>query len=449
MLRSGTETELAPAVLIERHRGRPGAFVLDRSGRDSWSFAGERPVRRLVVEAGGRTRVWNGRRWQPVDRDPIEAIAAFVRNEEAQPIGALRSLEPPAVLPRTVGYLAYDLGRFIEDVPRAGPDPVGAPLAVLSTYARVDAWHPASGRIERIVFESARRSMPPPPEPATAAQAPALDEAAYRRGFARIQSAIEAGEIYQANLARAMVLDFDGDPLETYRRLRARQPVPWGAYLDVTPWRILSNSPECFLWIDGDTIRTFPIKGTRPRGSSSEEDERLKRELESDEKENAEHLMIVDLERNDLGRVCEVGSVTVPELARVHTFSTLHHLVSEVRGRLRPGVGLDDVLRATFPGGSITGAPKIRAMEIIAEVEPFDRGVYTGAVGCFNGERSVALNIAIRTAVVSAGRIYYFTGGGIVADSNVEAEYRETQTKALAFLESLGAESALERVAAR
>ena len=203
---------------------------------------------------------------------------------------------------------------------------------------------------------------------------------------------------------------------------------------------MLSASPERFLRVRGRVVETDPMKGTRPRGGSAEADEALQRELKNDEKENAEHLMIVDLERNDLGRVCETGTVSVPVLGRIETFSTLHHLVSEVRGVLRAGVGLADVLRATFPGGSITGAPKIRAMEIIAEVEAYERGVYTGAIGCFNGERSVALNVAIRTAVAAGDRISYFAGGGIVADSVAAAEYRETETKALAFVESLGAE---------
>ncbi len=433
---------LAPGALLDRQRGRPGAFVLDRAGRTSWSFAGASPVRRLVVERSGRARHWNGRRWKWIDDDPIETIAAFVRREHAEPLSRPDSLDNETVVPRTVGYLAYELGRFIENVPSAGPSLVGTPLAVLSTYAQVDAWHPLIGRIERLVFERAGRRQPPPPEPFPAPANPPTGDGGYRRAFARIQRAISAGEIYQANLARVMVLPLNGDALDAYLRLRNRQPVPWGAYLEVAPWHLLSNSPECFLSISGSTVRTFPIKGTRPRGASLEADEALRRELANDEKENAEHLMIVDLERNDLGRVCEIGSVTVPVLGEVQTFSTLHHLVSEVRGTLRRDVGLVDVLRATFPGGSITGAPKIRAMEIIAEVEPHERGVYTGAIGCFNGERSVELNIAIRTAVAAGNRIVYFAGGGIVADSVAAAEYRETETKALAFIESLSQEHA-------
>jgi para-aminobenzoate synthetase component 1 len=202
---------------------------------------------------------------------------------------------------------------------------------------------------------------------------------------------------------------------------------------------LLSNSPECYLRVDGQIVRTLPIKGTRPRAGDRAKDRGLARDLARDAKERAEHLMIVDLERNDLGRVCRTGSVTVPAFAEVASFATVHHLVSEVRGCLREDVSLADMLRATFPGGSITGAPKIRAMEIIAEVEQAARGVYTGAIGFFNGPRSLELSIAIRTAIATADAVHYSTGGGIVADSRVDGEWEETVTKARAFMDTIGA----------
>ena len=186
-----------------------------------------------------------------------------------------------------------------------------------------------------------------------------------------------------------------------------------------------------------DRISTWPIKGTRPRGADRDEDRRLREALLRDPKEMAEHIMIVDLERNDLGRVCEVGSVAVPRQAFVQSFRTVHHIVSEVRGRLREDCGPADLLRATFPGGSITGAPKIRAMQIIEEIEPTARGVYTGAVGAFNGPRSVDLNIAIRTAIATDSHLSYATGGGIVSDSRLESEYDETVIKARAFVDTM------------
>ncbi len=203
----------------------------------------------------------------------------------------------------------------------------------------------------------------------------------------------------------------------------------------------MSNSPECFLERDGDRVATFPIKGTRRRGASAADDRRLLDELRASEKERAEHLMIVDLERNDLGRVCRFGSVRVPELARPSSLPSLHHLESVVEGRLRPRVSTADLLRATFPGGSISGAPKIRAMEIIAELESAPRRFYTGAIGFIDGARWARLNIAIRTAVVAGPRLLYHSGGGIVADSVPEREYEETMLKAQSFFAAIGADA--------
>jgi para-aminobenzoate synthetase component 1 len=346
---------------------------------------------------------------------------------------------------RTVGYLAYELGAHIERVPAVPNDPVGAPLAVFSTYSQVDMLDTHAGTETRVEFRDSRTRKSDQPVPAggvpvapSGAEPDDLElRACYRRGFDRIAAAIRDGEIYQANLTRRLRRPFADDPFACYLRLRARQPVPCGAYLDLGSLHILSNSPECFLRIDRDWIETRPIKGTRKRGTDPAEDQEEIASLVADPKEIAEHVMIVDLERNDLGRICTVGSVEVAEHTRVLSLATLHHLESTVRGRLRSRVGAADVLRATFPGGSVTGAPKIQAMRIIAEVEPSARGIYTGAIGAFNGPRRAELNIAIRTAVVADGFVTYGTGGGIVADSRPDAEYEETVTKSLAFLDSL------------
>jgi para-aminobenzoate synthetase component 1 len=343
-----------------------------------------------------------------------------------------------------VGYFAYELGAFIEDVPPTAHDPVGAPLAVLATYDRVEAWHPATGATGAIVFkdnapvllEPLRRGAHSTTSSAVGIR-PNDDRSAYLTGFEHVKSAIAAGDIYQANLSRRIRFELEVSPADAYRRLRERQPVPHGAYLDLGAWQLLSNSPECFLRIDGEIIRTFPIKGTRGRAIERARDRALARELAADPKERAEHLMIVDLERSDLGRICRIGSVSVPAFAEVVSFATLHHMVSEVRGCLAVNVGLAGVLRATFPGGSITGAPKIRSMEIIAEVEDSARGVYTGAIGFLNGSRSVELSVAIRTAVTTAGTLHYCSGGGIVADSQANAEWNETETKAQALFDAV------------
>jgi para-aminobenzoate synthetase component 1 len=214
--------------------------------------------------------------------------------------------------------------------------------------------------------------------------------------------------------------------------------MPRNAYIDAESFQILSNSPELFLERHGTRIATQPIKGTRSRGQTSAEDARRRAELRSDSKERAEHVMIVDLERNDLGRICRTGTVRVPHAPRVHSYPTLHHLVSTVEGTLAEDVPTAEVIRATFPGGSITGAPKIRAMEIIDALEPNTRGVYTGALGLIDAAGDMHLSLPIRTAVTTGGRIYYSAGGGIVADSDADAEYAESLLKAEGLLAALG-----------
>lgn len=445
-------TVLAPWGLFARHAGRPDAYFLDRAGTDVWSFAGSCASAQLLVRDDGR--VLHGERgaWRDVGGDPIEAIAAFVHDGEADVRAEPFSRD--VALPRTVGFLAYELGRYAQPVALRRSDPLGLPVALLSRYDEFDAWHPRYGAREAVRFRAApltTTALPPLPlTRSVGAGAPPLysphvdvaAELAYRRGFARIKEAIRAGDIYQANLSRRITMALSVPPAIAYRRLRAAQPVPNGAFLDLGRRQILSNSPECFLHVAGNTVSTWPIKGTRARATDRrdpEADRRVRAELLADPKEMAEHIMIVDLERSDLGRVCEIGSITVPRRAFVQSFRTLHHLVSEVRGHLREDCGLADVLRATFPGGSITGAPKIRAMQIIDEVEPSARGVYTGAIGTFNGSRSVDLNIAIRTAITGDGRADYHTGGGIVADSRLQCEHEETVTKARAFLDTVAA----------
>jgi para-aminobenzoate synthetase component 1 len=435
---------LAPWSLFAPHEERPFSFLLDRAGTSAPSFAGSSPSRQLVVRADGTATIWNGARWSHVAGHPIRVIDAFVDECRREVRSASADVPTAWPLPRTVGYLAYELGRWIEEIPAVADDPVGMPLAVLSTYDRVDAWDPAHRRVVHVEFDAGAEGEPPrSPTPGNfrattnAIRGDAWKRDRYRNGFATIKAAIGRGDIYQANLSRRISRTSTEAPAAVYRRMRARQPVPQGAYLELDGFALLSNSPECFLRIHDESIDTFPIKGTRPRHGSRALDDVARTELTRDPKELAEHVMIVDLERNDLGRVCRTGTVDVPSFAAVRSFATVHHLVSRVNGRLRPDCGLAAVLEATFPGGSITGAPKIKAMELIAAVEPTARGVYTGAIGSFNGPRSVELNVAIRTAVSCGGYIHYSSGGGIVADSNEPAEYEETVTKARAFLDSL------------
>jgi para-aminobenzoate synthetase component 1 len=264
-----------------------------------------------------------------------------------------------------------------------------------------------------------------------------LDAAAYRRAFGRIQTYIRDGDCYQVNLARRYVASADGDAWTAYRCLRSRNPSPFGAYLHLPFCRVLSASPERFLELRGDRVETRPIKGTRPRAADPARDAALARELAASAKDRAENLMIVDLLRNDLGKSCVPGSIAVPRLFEVEHHPTVHHLVSTVTGRLRPDRDAIDLLRGCFPGGSITGAPKLRAMQIIEELEPHRRGLYCGSIGYIGFDGAMDTNIAIRTLVCSEGIARFWAGGGIVADSDCDAEYRETEDKAAALLRLL------------
>ena len=249
---------------------------------------------------------------------------------------------------------------------------------------------------------------------------------------------VHAGDVFQVNLSQRLLAPLTEHPLELYGRLRKTSPSPFGCYFDLGDFQILSASPERFLQLSADgEVSTRPIKGTRPRGKTPAEDAALLRDLTTNPKDRAENVMIVDLLRNDLGRVCEYGSVRVPAVCEVESFSHVHHLVSEVRGKLRPGLTAFDLLRAAFPGGSVTGAPKVRAMEIIAELEPTARGPYCGSVGWVGFDGAMDTNILIRTFTAGRGWLQFPVGGGIVADSDPATEYEETLHKAAGLLRAL------------
>ena len=325
-----------------------------------------------------------------------------------------------------VGYLGYGLKRHIERLPNTVHDDLRLPECYLAFYDRINAIEPQS-------------LAPPPPAPAMPPQFRCLQsnftQDAYEASVRRALEYIEAGDIYQVNLSQRFQSACPADPFDVYLCLRAQSPSPFGAYLNYPEFSVLSSSPERFLRYEprGRTIETRPIKGTRPRGACPETDRALARELLASEKERAENVMIVDLERNDLGRVAEIGSVTVDGLFELETYATVHHLTSTVRARLRQDRGIVDLLRATFPGGSITGAPKIRAMRVIDELEPVARGVYTGTIGYLGLDGAMDLNIAIRTIVIKDGQASFHVGSGIVADSEPALEYEETLHKGAAM----------------
>jgi para-aminobenzoate synthetase component 1 len=257
----------------------------------------------------------------------------------------------------------------------------------------------------------------------------------------RAQSYIRAGDIYQVNLSQRLQASWARTGWDLFESLARTSPAPFAAYLDCGRFQLASSSPELFLRLSGDAVVTRPIKGTRPRDADPTRDTQLAYELQTSTKEMAELVMITDLLRNDLGRVCEYGSVQVPELVRLERFAHVQHLVSTVEGRLRRGVTHLKALAACFPGGSITGAPKIRAMEIIDELESVARGPYTGALGYLGFNRESQLSVIIRTAIRQGHRAWFHTGAGIVADSQPEAEYEETLAKAQGFLQALQAEA--------
>jgi para-aminobenzoate synthetase component 1 len=260
----------------------------------------------------------------------------------------------------------------------------------------------------------------------------------YMASVRKAKEYIASGDIYQINLSHRLTIDWAGDAFALYMKLLETHPAPMSSYLDFGGFQIISNSPECLLRVADGVAETSPIKGTRKRGGGPVEDKALVEELRASRKERAEHVMIVDLERNDLGKVCLPGSVEVSSFEEIVTYPHLHHMVSTIRGKLTGTMDSPAALRALFPGGSITGAPKVRAMQIIDEIEKSARSIYTGGIGWFDASGAAEVSVAIRTAIYKDGRLHLSVGGGIVADSVPEDEYDETILKAQDFLRALG-----------
>lgn len=440
-----------------------GGFVfLDSALRDPalgrYSFLMADPFHRLVAE-GTRVTLDGA----PVAGDPFAALADLM---------ARYPLPRPEDLPPFIGGLAgsfgYGLRHHVERLPRHRQTPnqhggqaipdllVGAyDLVVALDHVAGRGWLISSGypavreaeRTERAraridwargLYDAATREGEPSADWAIAAR-PDLDGAQYKAMIRRTIDYIEAGDIYQANITQRFRarLHAGVDRLALYRALRRRNPASFAAFLEFGDTAILSSSPERFLKLQDGAVETRPIKGTRPRGRNAAEDAALAAELLASEKDRAENLMIVDLLRNDISRVCRMGSVKVPVLWGLESFATVHHLVSVVTGEMLPEKNAVDLLRATFPGGSVTGAPKIRAMEIIAELEPSPRGPYCGAIGYLGFDGSMDSNIVIRTYCVKGDDLTFQVGGGIVADSDPQAELEESLTKAKALIETL------------
>ena len=357
---------------------------------------------------------------------------------------AVGSLDRFACGPGYVGCTAYDLGLPPKAVRRAPP--LAQPLVDLFRPAHRIILRPGrapefSGWEARKRWEAATERKAAAAHQAAAAHAAAPDRSFDQPGFeAAVRRALEyirAGDIYQINLSVAQRVLLDEPPLAVYRRLRAINPSPWMAYADFGDWQLLCGSPELLVEVKGGRARAKPIAGTRKKTGDPATDAAMRRELCSDAKERAEHVMLVDLARNDLGRIAEYGTVEVAELGAVEEYSHVMHLVSDVRARPAAGVGPEDVFRALFPGGTVTGTPKVRAMEIIAELEPVARGMYTGAFG-WTGVDAAQWNILIRSAVVRGGEAVVQAGAGIVADSDPTREWKESLRKAEALRLAFG-----------
>jgi len=348
-----------------------------------------------------------------------------------------------------VGYFSYDLRHRIEQLPRWCDYDVDIPLAILCFYDHALVFDHETDLTEWVALSGA--SALPPLPPGRAADIPVgieevtldsnFSRAEYIEALKRTKEYIAAGDIFQVNLSQRFAGECRADGLVIYERLRAINPAPFSAYMKYPDFEIISSSPERFLLVRGDSVTTRPIKGTRPRREGDEVfNSRMMEELKSSIKDHAELAMIVDLERNDLGRVCKYGTVRVAEHAVLETYPTVYHLVSTVQGQLyRQKHDEFSLIKAAFPGGSITGAPKIRAMEIIEELEPHARNIYTGSIGYVSFHGRMDLNIVIRTMLKKDDVVYMQFGGGIVADSDPEAEYEETLHKGKALFEAVNA----------
>ena len=363
-----------------------------------------------------------------------------------------------------VGYFSYDLCHFIERLPTRAVDDLNLPECYLAFYDAAVAFDHLENKVylvstgfpeldegkrlrraeERLQELRSQVMLAAPPAaivPAAAGKGAALKanftHEGYLEAVAKAREYICAGDIFQVNLSQRFETDLNTPPYELYKRLRKINPAPFANYFNFDGVSIVGASPERFLKVRGDWVETRPIKGTKPRGKTPEADRALAESLLKSVKDRAENIMIVDLERNDIGRVCRYGTVKVTELAILETYPTVFHLTSTVVGQLSEGKDRIDLLKATFPGGSITGAPKVRAMEIIDELEPTRRSVYTGSLGYLSFGGDMDLDIVIRTIIIKDGKAYFQVGGAIVYDSEPESEYIETLDKGRALMKAL------------
>ncbi|MDA2932488.1 anthranilate synthase component I [Nitrospinae bacterium AH-259-F20] len=432
-------------------------------GGEKWArytFLGGDPE--VVVSSKGRTLtvVRNGvEETRTIETDPLEAIEEMLSAYRPVPTEGL-----PRFFGGAVGYIGYDVVRFFEELPDETDDDLDLPdmvflitdtilifdnilqkIKVVSNahvegHSLKEAYQEACDKVHLLIEKlrgPAEPPKPPPPRVGPLVTTSNFSKADFMRAVERTREYITAGDCVQTVLSQRLEADIRAHPFNIYRALRTINPSPYMYYLELGGTTIVGSSPEVLVRQEGDRLILRPIAGTRPRGATEEEDEALERELLADPKERAEHIMLVDLGRNDLGRVSLPGSVEVDELMVIEKYSHVIHIVSNVVGTVRPELTSYDVLRASFPAGTVSGAPKIRAMEIIEELEPTKRGPYAGAIGYFSFSGNMETCITIRTLVIQNNRAYLQVGAGIVADSDPEREFEETMDKARALLRAV------------
>ena len=458
------EIYMAPdaAWCFDAFAAEPFSFFLD-SGMDParlgrYSFMGSDPFLVLRSRGDAITLIRDGVE-ETKKGNPFDVLGELL---EAYTLDGSRAGIP--FVGGAVGYFSYDLCHFIESLPTTAVDDLQLPECYLAFYDAAVVFDHLENRTylvstgfpeleesqrqrragERLKELRGRVQLCPPPstvEQAISAKGLVLKANFSHEGYLEaVETAREyicAGDIFQVNLSQRLDVDLTIPPYQLYKRLRAINPAPFANYFNFDGVSIVGASPERFLKVQGDRVETRPIKGTKPRGKTPEEDRALAESLLASAKDRAENIMIVDLERNDIGRVCRYGTVKVTELAILETYPTVFHLTSTVVGQLSEGKSRIDLLKATFPGGSITGAPKVRAMEIIDDLEPTRRSVYTGSLGYLSFGGDMDLDIVIRTIIVKDNRAYFQVGGAIVYDSRPEAEYIETLDKGRALIQAL------------
>lgn len=454
---------------------------MDRYGLGQYSFIGFDPF--LVFKSKGKNvEIWTKATSEELCGNPFTILGQVIDQYKLLVPEVLPSMPLlPSFLGGGVGYFGYEMKNLLEKLPAKDMDDLNIPDCIVCLYDIIlifdhkqrQAYISSSGfpeqgnlrhkralhrikwvknRLQLLYVESGATNL----EPQNTKNSPSIESVpthsllqsntaiisnltkeGYIHAVTKAKEYIASGDIYQVNLSQRLMTSISVPPFELYQQLREINPAPFGTYLDFDEVVIAGSSPERFIMVEGNYVETRPIKGTRPRGKNRADDEKFKEELRLSEKDKAELIMIVDLLRNDLGRVCQYGSVVVKDIRRIETYPTVFHTVATICGKLLQGKDRFDLLKACFPGGSITGAPKIRAMEIIDELEPNKRHIYTGSIGYISFTGSMDLNIAIRTFLIKNNQVYFHVGGGIVADSSPEDEYIETLHKGKALIEAL------------